>query len=355
MSNPYAITPETTVIAGNWPTTPADPNDPLATAANLNPALVNNEAALETATGLTTQAQVLDLAHAYNYVAGVTTNPPDDQIQAALAVHPETDGVDVKLSDILTSAGLQDLIPSTFNDSPSSLSASDFETWNSALQKEYLHRNGCDYGGSLIIGPSSPANSQITVVLSNKTAGMSEQDVKVIVLNNLTKTSFATMSKGDQDLVVAQAYFTDVLKPSFGLTGGDQARKDVVNQIINAAISQIGAQAQTSGASINVDASATDGSFATVTVGSAGATTNTKNDGSLLTYDDTMVFINEIKILYDQVTNMSVFSTIDIQNAVNAIKQRFINVSYFGSVPNVTTTGWQTADKDGDSSHGHPT
>ena len=342
--------------------------DPSQIDANGNP--VNNNL---TGFGLTA-ADIKKLATSpTGFLAGVTG--PDATISNAAgnAVYQPLDGLSVAgayqndgrasvQAQKMTGAS-QPVYPTGFTDGSgnvlraSAVDAGQFQSWTTGYQKEFIYdelfasgmlsaqlkttgipttadigllKQGFSLtigtGGSavhVVLGPSLDANGKQIL----------ENQVKVIVVENLTKTKFATMTLAEQTLVANTSYFQTTLSVQLGLkvnpaipTTAPSTLASTIATAFATAIATIAADAQSVGVSINP----TTGAF-----GGVGATNeNTIKDGRMITYDDVKIFLDEIAALKAQVANMAILSDDSIQTKIDAIKQRYMQVSAFGSVPN---------------------
>ncbi|WP_407048037.1 hypothetical protein [Methyloraptor flagellatus] len=186
----------------------------------------------------------------------------------------------------------------------------------------------------VVISPSLDANGK----------QIPENQVKVIVVENLTKTKFATMTLAEQTLVAGTDYFQNVLSTQLAMkvngailttaaTAVKSAILDPANKRSITAVTQaIIGDAAALGVYIDSDPnSANFGKFN----GVSGQETENKNmDGRLLNYNDVKIFLDEINALKAQVANMAILSDDSIETKVADIFNRYKQVSAFGSIPN---------------------
>ena len=312
-----------------------------------------------------------------SYLAGVSG--PDATISNAAgnAVYQSLDGVTVGgayqgdgRASVLAqkiSGATQPVYPPGFTDAngvplrASAVDANDFQSWTTGYQKEFIYdelfasgvlsstfqttgiptaadKALLQSGTSLTIGSGATA-VHVAIGPSLDAAGrqIPENKVKVIVVENLSKTAFATMSLAEQTLVASTAYFQSTLSVQLGLkvnpavvTGAPTAVQSTISQILASAIATIISDASTNGVPIG-----TDGSY----TGVAGQqdTQNNKNDGRRLNYTDVNLFLGQIAALQQQVAGMAVISEESIQTTLDAINQRYMQVSAFGSIPNMVS------------------
>lgn len=186
----------------------------------------------------------------------------------------------------------------------------------------------------VVISPSLDANGK----------QIAENQVKVIVVENLTKTRFATMTLAEQTLVAGTDYFQNVLSTQLALKvngailpGVPATVKSTIFDVsdqrsITAVTQAIIGDAAALGVYIDSDPnSANFGNFN----GVSGQETENKNmDGRLLNYSDVKIFLDEINALKLQIANMAILSDDSIENKVADIFNRYKQVSAFGSIPN---------------------
>jgi hypothetical protein len=254
---------------------------------------------------------------AYNYLDGVQSSNPLTLGTDASTVIPSLSGIgtnrlSVYLQNAQTPPATAPVYPTGFMTNgqltpANQLPAATFESWNSAYQKEYLqdlaqlqlvnnaYTPTTAYGNYFTIGTGG--SNDIHVALSynsyvnaqGTTVNVPESNVKVIIFEQLTKTSFATMSYGDQLLITGQgnglgqsptwlnSWVGQGTTPSgsnpdnynfWTATNGGVAPATALglnnNQssalgIVAAAIAEIVADAQTNGVMINITANGANG------------------------------------------------------------------------------------------------
>lgn len=344
------------------------------------------------AAGVTTQSEAQSLNHAYSTLLGVSTNAATLGQAAAAAIHQPLDGYTTATAT--QGSGLSSVVlgsaavPSDFYSAPADLAPASFNSWSSGFQKEYIDRiiqsgqyatiaksatTGTDYriaGGYLRIGGNTGTAIDVVITPSRDASGNPiYTGGQIFIVENLTKTSLATMDNATQKLIAGYdgvmgvaAFATVATALNLNTVGGVvvdpiTARTNQISAI-NTLISQIVADAKSNGVDIGLTndtnpantalvnsgalynattATATGGSLvAGITFTGSGytATGNRLNDGRLLTYNDVAIFIQELLNLQKQVLNMSVFAPDSISKTIADIQSRYKTVSAFGSVPN---------------------
>lgn len=349
------------------------------------------------AAGVTTQSQAQALNQAYNTLLGVGTNDGTLQQAAGAAIYQPLNGYTAATANQGTGLSTVALgaaaTPTDFNKAPADLPPASFNSWSTGFQKQYIEQvieSGAypgiaisanpptDYkiaGGYLRIGANTGTTINVVITPSQDATGKPLYAGGTIsIIENLTKTSFATMDSTTQALIANYdtkipplagstlgAFATIAASVGLNMVGGvvvdpKSARTNAVSAI-NTAIAQIIADAQSSGIFINTTPDTNAADIALVNNGAlvnaqSGATTggtlisgiaradandpskNPTGDGRLLCYNDVAVFVTELLNLQKNLLNMSVFSADNINTQINTITTRYKTISAFGNIPN---------------------
>jgi len=218
--------------------------------------------------------------HLLGTSAGLDTTVNDAGAEAVFpALSPDPNSP----NSLLAKAGA----PAGFGTAPAALSPDVFTTWHSAYQAEYInaHKGEQDANGVLTIG-TPPVAIHVT---------LSAAQNKVYILETLQKADFAKMALADQLRIAQTQTLVDVLRPQFGLTNNPAdvlGTGSVFDKAVNA---------------IN----------------------STTGNSAFVSPEFKQVFLDELKIIRDQVEKMGIFSPADINAAVKAIQERFERVAAF--------------------------
>lgn len=342
------------------------------------------------AAGITTQTQAQALNQAYNTLLGVGTNDGTLQQAAGAAVYQPLDGYTAGTT--AQGSGLSSVTlgtaatPTDFNLPPEQLSPASFNSWSSGFQKQYIDRviesqisplavsaGATDYkvaGGYVQIGASSGSPINVVITPSQDATGKPiYSGGSIYVIENLTKTSFATMTSATQALIAGydthinaanKPFATIAASINLNTVGGvvvpPMTARSTQISAINTAIYQILQDANNSGIPISVTPDNTgntslvnNGSLVNAQTGTSGngslisgitytgqgsPAQNPKGDGRLLCFNDVLVFVNELLNLQKQLLNMSVFAADSIQTQIDTIQSRYKTISAFGNIPN---------------------
>jgi hypothetical protein len=232
----------------------------------------------------------------YDNVLGTATGlDPSINDAGAEAVHPSL-SPDPNSPDSLTqTAGM----PAGFDLPPDQLSPDVFARWHTAYQKEYINQHK-DANGFVTIGAGTDA---IHATLS------AAQD-KVFILEALQKVDFATMALADQTRIARADQGFKAADPNYhdaltrlGLTA-DPNVVDGPNSLLQKTIDAING---------NEDPPSTD----------------IKDTAQFVSPADKAIFLEELSNIRKRITGMGVFSSTDINAAVQAIRDRFHRVAVF--------------------------
>jgi hypothetical protein len=232
----------------------------------------------------------------YDNVLGTTTGlDPSINDAGAEAVHPSL-SPDPNSPDSLTQTAGK---PAGFDLPPDQLSPDVFARWHTAYQKEYINQH-------------KDANGFVTIGAGTDTihATLSAAQDKVFILEALQKVDFATMALADQTRIAAADQDFKAADPNYhdaltrlGLTA-DPNVVDGPNSLLQKTIDAING---------NEDPPSTD----------------IKDTAQFVSPADKAIFLEELSNIRKRITGMGVFSSTDINAAVQAIRDRFHRVAVF--------------------------